>query len=45
MQALVDDPPLRARMGACGQARAKTFTAEIVASAWERVFEEVVHGD
>ena len=45
MQALVDDPPLRTRMGACGQARAKTFTAEIVASAWERVFEEVIHGE
>jgi glycosyltransferase involved in cell wall biosynthesis len=44
MQALVDDPLLRARMGAEGRSRAGAYAADKVAAQWERLFEEVLSG-
>jgi glycosyltransferase involved in cell wall biosynthesis len=42
IQQLLADPLLRARMGAEGRKRAAAYSANVVVTAWERVFREVI---
>jgi glycosyltransferase involved in cell wall biosynthesis len=44
IQKLIADPGLGARMGAEGRKRAAGYSADVVISAWERVFREVIAG-
>jgi glycosyltransferase involved in cell wall biosynthesis len=45
LRRLVDDPGLRARLGAAGRARARReFTARAMAARYERLYDEVVRG-
>lgn len=42
MQRLLVDPVLRCRMGTEGRRRATRYSADVVVSAWERLFGEVI---
>ena len=44
IQRLLEDPLLRARMGAEGRKRAAAYSASVVVAEWERVFREVIAG-
>ncbi len=42
LERIVTDAPLRARLGAAGRERAKMYSIDTVAAAWEQVFSDVL---